>query len=359
LWWPASTLPPPPGWGRPNGPPLPVRRVGVALGSAPVHWQALSATLRPTPSIILFTTASGAGYGLLFLLGLAAPAGLIPSERWLGVAGLATALGLVTTGLLASTFHLGHPERAWRAISQWRSSWLSREGLSALLTYLPALAFALGWAVLERTGGVFALFGLLTALGAVVTVWCTGMIYRSLAPVREWHQPLVPWLYLGFALTSGALLGYALLVAFAAPDDWLGVLTLLALMTAFGLKLLYWRGIDRPDARPTPERATGLEALGEVRMTDPPHTQSNYLLHEMGFQVAREHRVKLRQLALGFGLGGAGVLTLFALAAPGMLALLFAIPGALAGLVAITIERWLFFAEATHTVTLYYGDRPG
>jgi len=314
--------------------------------------------VRPTPSIILFTTASGAGYGLLFLLGLAAPAGLVPSGRWLGAAGLAVALALVTAGLLASTFHLGHPERAWRAVSQWRSSWLSREGLSALLTYPPALVFAFGWVILERADGIFALFGVLTALGAVVTVWCTGMIYRSLAPVREWHQPLVPWLYLGFALMSGALLGYVLLVAFGAPDDWLGGLALIALAVAFGLKLLYWRRIDRPGGQATPERATGLEALGEVRMTEPPHTQSNYLLHEMGFQVARQHRSKLRALALGFGLGGAGVLTLFALAAPGLLALLFAIPGALAGLVAIVIERWLFFAEASHTVTLYYGARP-
>lgn len=314
--------------------------------------------MRPTPSIILFTTASGAGYGLLFLLGLVAPAGLVPSHRWLGVAGLVTALGLITTGLLASTFHLGHPERAWRAVTQWRSSWLSREGVSALLTYLPALVFAVGWVFFERTDGAFAIFGALAALGAVVTVWCTGMIYRSLVPVREWHQPLVPWLYLGFALMTGTLLGYVLLVAFGAPGDWLGVLALVAAVAAFGLKVLYWRDIDRPDGRPTPERAIGLEALGEARMTDPPHTQSNYLLHEMGFQVARQHRVKLRQLALGFGLGGAGVLILFALAAPGLLALLFAIPAALAGLVAVAIERWLFFAEATHTTILYYGERP-
>jgi hypothetical protein len=45
---------------------------------------------------------------------------------------------LVSLGLLSSTFHLGHPERAWRAFSQWRSSWLSREGVAAVATYLPA-----------------------------------------------------------------------------------------------------------------------------------------------------------------------------------------------------------------------------
>jgi DMSO reductase anchor subunit len=91
--------------------------------------------VHPAPSIVAFTTASGAGYGLLFLLGVTAPAGLIPPTRALGLAGLGLALGLITLGLCASLLHLGHPERAWRAVSQWRSSWLSREGAVALLTY--------------------------------------------------------------------------------------------------------------------------------------------------------------------------------------------------------------------------------
>jgi sulfite dehydrogenase (quinone) subunit SoeC len=90
--------------------------------------------LRPAPSIVLFTTASGAGYGLLFLLALGAPFGLFPSERGFGAAGLGLALALITLGLVASAAHLGHPERAWRAVSQWRTSWLSREGALALLT---------------------------------------------------------------------------------------------------------------------------------------------------------------------------------------------------------------------------------
>ena len=37
------------------------------------------------------------------------------------------AYALASGGLIASTFHLGHPERAIKAFTQWRSSWLSRE----------------------------------------------------------------------------------------------------------------------------------------------------------------------------------------------------------------------------------------
>jgi sulfite dehydrogenase (quinone) subunit SoeC len=310
--------------------------------------------VHPAPSIIAFTTASGAGYGLLFLLGLAAPAGLIPATRWLGVAGLGLALGLITLGLCASLLHLGHPERAWRAVSQWRSSWLSREGAVALLTYPPALVFAAGWILRESTGGWIAVSGVLAAVGAALTVYCTSMIYASLKPIREWRQPLVPPVYLAFALMTGALLLHALLLLFGAARGWVAALALLATMLAFGLKGLYWAAIGRAEAGPTPESATGLGALGKVRMLEPPHTETNYLLREMGFAVARKHAAKLRSYVCLFG-AGAALLTALALLSNGVPASLLALLAALFGIAGVLIERWLFFAEATHTVTLYYG----
>ncbi len=315
--------------------------------------------MRPAPSIVLFTTASGAGYGLLFLLALGAPFGLVPSERGFGAAGLGLALALITLGLVSSAAHLGHPERAWRAVSQWRTSWLSREGALALLTYPPALGLALGWIRLERMGGWFALCALLAALGAVATVYCTGMIYASLKPIRQWHQPLVAPIYLAFALMSGALLLHLLLAWFGLARAGAAVLALLATVLAFALKTAYWRAIDAAAPGSTPESATGLGAQGLVRMIEPPHTQTNYLLDEMGFVVARRHARKLRALAYACGLGGGVLLTLVALPAPGWAAALLATLAALLGILGIALERWLFFAEATHTAMLYYGRRPG
>src|SRR5216110_3893693 len=101
--------------------------------------------MNPAYSVILFTTASGAGYGLLALLGLVGFNHGPASSLWFGATALVIALGLITLGLLSSTFHLGRPERAWRAFSQWRSSWLSREGFLSVLTYPAALAMASGW----------------------------------------------------------------------------------------------------------------------------------------------------------------------------------------------------------------------
>ena len=84
--------------------------------------------MHPAYSIIFFTTLSGAGYGLLFLLSL----GFLPADRLLGIASLGLSAVLIVVGLMSSTFHLGHPERAMKAFKQWRSSWLSREGICAV-----------------------------------------------------------------------------------------------------------------------------------------------------------------------------------------------------------------------------------
>jgi DMSO reductase anchor subunit len=312
--------------------------------------------VHPAPSIIVFTTLSGAGYGLLFVLALGSVFGVVPPWPGLGLAGMGLALGLFTVGLLASTLHLGHPERAWRAVSQWRSSWLSREGVMALITYLPALVFAAGWVWFGTTGGIVAPFALLAAAGAVATVWCTGMIYASLKPIRQWHHPLVAPIYLAFALMTGSLLALPLLAFAGAPHAWAGGLAVVAVLLAWGLKSLWWRATGRARPVSTPESATGLGRIGLVGLLDPPHSETNYLLHEMAFRVGRRHARKLRRLCYASGLA-ALVLSLVTLATAGLPAGLAAAPAAAAGLAGVAIERWLFFAEARHTVALYYRRR--
>ena len=179
--------------------------------------------MHPAPSIVIFTTLSGAGYGLLFLLGLGSAGGLLPDSPWFGGVSVGLALLLVTAGLVSSTFHLGHPERAWRALSQWRSSWLSREAVAAVLTYIPAVALA-ALSVVGEGGAWTVLAGLAAAAGAVATVYCTSMIYGSLKPVAQWHQPWVPPAYLGFAAMTGALWLMLLLALFGAPTGGVGLL---------------------------------------------------------------------------------------------------------------------------------------
>src|SRR6202040_1219282 len=149
--------------------------------------------MHPALSIVFFTTASGAGFALLLLLGLAVPLGLLPESSGFGFVALATAFVLAAAGLVASTFHLGHPERAWRAFSQWRSSWLSREGVAAVATFLPAGVFGLAWVFFDR---ILFWAGWASAAMALVTIYCTAMIYASLKPIPRWHNAWVPLNYL-------------------------------------------------------------------------------------------------------------------------------------------------------------------
>jgi DMSO reductase anchor subunit len=313
--------------------------------------------VHPAYSVVFFTTASGLGYGLLALLGVYGAFGLLPASRALGVVGLGLALGFVTVGLLSSTFHLGHPERAWRAVTQWRSSWLSREGVIALITYLPACLFGVGWIFLERTGGVFALAGLLAAVGAAVTIYCTAMIYVSLKAVPRWRNRWVPFNYLSLGLMTGALWFEAVLRVLGVARPETPFVVIAAIVFAWALKAAYWRSIDTAPPTATADSATGLGRLGGVRLLDPPHTQENYLLREMGYQIARKHARKLRRLAVVLAFALPLAMMAAAVLAPAILHSVLATLAALSTSVGVVIERWLFFAEARHVVTLYYGAR--
>src|SRR6202012_6262884 len=92
--------------------------------------------MNPAFSVVFLTTLSGAGQGLLIALfgvevaarlGMRAAADAPPQTFFVLGAALVVVLGAL--GLLASFFHLGHPERAWRAIAMWRTAMLSREWL--------------------------------------------------------------------------------------------------------------------------------------------------------------------------------------------------------------------------------------
>lgn len=307
--------------------------------------------MHPAYSVILFTTASGAGYGLLALLGLAGLEHGPASSPAFALTAIVISLALITVGLLSSTFHLGRPERAWRAFSQWRSSWLSREGVAAVVTYGPALAFAAIWAGLIEAPRWLGPFGLITAVMCALTVFCTAKIYSTLKTVRAWSQPLTVPVYLAFAFATGATLLAAIATLFARFQPFQAILAIAALTLVALLKWLYWRAIDSAARTHTIEAATGLGAIGSVSQWEVPHTAENFIMKEMGYAVARKHALKLRQLVLL-------LLCLAALAMVSALALpVLSVLAALTALVAAVVERWLFFAEAQHVVSLFYGAK--
>ncbi|WP_420407622.1 dimethyl sulfoxide reductase anchor subunit family protein [Hoeflea sp.] len=303
--------------------------------------------MHPAVSVIFFTVASGAGFGLIFLLGLGFPVG--------GGAGRAFVIsliggGLAVAGLLSSTLHLGHPERAWRALSQWRSSWLSREGVAAIVTLVTFGFYALIW---MATGERSAVLGALAAAGAAITVFTTSMIYAQLKTVPQWRSRLTPPVYLGFALSSGWLLA-ASFGSLGSAEIW----GIALVACGWAAKWMWWTQAARTrlaDAGSTPETATGLGFIGKVRLLERPHTGENYLTREMVHRIGRKHARTLRMLALLVGcFVPVAILALVALTGAPALLNIIAAAAMIAGLLA---ERWLFFAEAEHAVSLYYGHR--
>lgn len=317
--------------------------------------------MHPAKSVILFTTASGAGYGLLCLLVLLDLAGSVPAEPLIGPVGVGLSLALVTLGLIASTYHLGHPERAWRALSQWRSSWLSREGVAALISYLPALAYGAGrwWhpdlTALETPDWLIAAAWASAGM-ALITVICTAMIYASLKPVPAWRDGLVVPGYLLMALATGGVLLNGLAHAFGFMGEVTATTAAVFLVLAMGVKMLYWRRIRSAAPTSTAETATGLTKTGKVRLLEGPHDGGSYLMSEMGFRIARRHAARLRRIAVIWGflfplLG----LTMVQYSDGGSTTIVVVIV-VIAAAVGTLAERYLFFAEAKHAVTLYYGE---
>lgn len=288
--------------------------------------------MHPAPSVIIFTTLSGLGFGMLVFLGLdtSAPTG------WVGFVFFAIAYALAVGGLLSSTLHLGHPERALKAFTQWRSSWLSREGVFAVATLLIMALFAF---LLVFFGMQMNMLGWIGAFLAILTIFATSMIYTQLKTVPRWNHWSPPILFMAYAITGGALLtGRVTLAMYLLP--------LLAI-----LQIVAWFDQDRHEANSdsTIGTATGLGGLGDVRSFEKPHTGSNYLTKEMVFQVGRKHAATLKVISLA--LSCAIPLLLLLVSFNHFIAIL-AILSHVAG---VFVQRWLFFAEAKHVVGLYYG----
>lgn len=308
--------------------------------------------MHPAKSVIAFTTLTGAGYGLLFILMFGQLTGLYDASSSIELVSQLLAFLLVSAGLLISTLHLGHPQRAWRAVSQWQSSWLSREAVCSLFTFIPWSIYLLCSFYLDDYQQLAFYSAVLTAILAMLTVYTTSMIYRSLKAVQYWYNIYVTPLYLIFSLASGLTILNAMLYLSQYPSSQINQLALVTLIAAILLKRGYWRFVDKAERRSTIESATGLGGLGKVQALEHPHSQQNYLMAEMGFQIARKHSKKLRQI---FQLLWTIAIIALLLVSMGLMATLMAVIGFLSMVIGIAVERWLFFAEAKHDQALYYG----
>ena len=290
--------------------------------------------MHPAPSIIVFTVFSGLGFGLLTFLGL----GLPETTNLTMIIYFLIGFSLVSIGLLSSTLHLGNPQRALKAFTQWKTSWLSREAWMSMITMIVMAAYA--FLLLFMDIRIISL-GILGSFLALISVFSTGMIYTQIKTVPRWCHWSTPILFILFSLAGGALL---------ADQIKLTKIFLICLLIG---QILIWRiGDTQFSSNGTSiETATGLGTIGKVKLFEAPHTGTNYLLNEMVYIIGRKHSKKLRMIGLILNT----VLPLIlVLTNPTSYTLI-----AVSGLIHISgtmVLRWLFFAEAEHTVGLYYGE---
>jgi DMSO reductase anchor subunit len=307
--------------------------------------------VRPAWSVIIFTTLAGAGQGLFLALFAAdaydaalGQASLVPAFV---AASVAASLALVGGGLLASFFHLGHPERAWRSAAMWRTSWLSREVIALpLFMALVAAYGALHW--LTRLQGALVI-GALAAIACIALFVCTGMIYACLKFLQEWHSPLtvVNFILLGSAsgLTAAAALAAWLQPVLARPYA-AAALIVGALGYVARLASLSRNARLRPKS--TLATAIGIKHPKIVQIAQGAMGGSfntREFFHGRPHDVVRATRWTF--LLLVFPLPA----LLLASAPDAVWALCAAFVAQYAGLLA---ERWYFFAEAKHPQNLYY-----
>jgi len=322
--------------------------------------------MHPAFSVIFLTTLIGAGQGLflaLFTGQLYAAIKLIkPQGAGFYAGGSAVSLALLIAGLGASFFHLGRPERAWRAASKWRTSWLSREVfvLPAMMAvvFFYGLFHGIGWTepfVVVGGGAlpvdVTFILGLIGTLVSFALFVCTAMIYASVKFLEEWHSPYTVANFIFLGMASGFMLAAAYsaylgnyLVGFYGT--WAVIFTVLGLATRTA-SLFRNAALKHKSSLQT---AIGVRHK-TIEQKSQGFTAGSFNTREFFHHQRPEtlRLVRLTFLVLVFPVPILLVGIAYALESATLPIVAFLIQ--YLGLVA---ERWYFFAEAEHPQNLYY-----
>ena len=307
--------------------------------------------MNPAFSVVVFTTAAGAGQGLAVALAIALLAA-VPMAPSFVRAGLLVAIVLLVIGLASSFLHLGRPLRAWRAAAMWRTSWLSRE-----VIVLPAFIalVAIWWLTARESASTLARLALpFAAIVAALLLWyCTAMIYACLRFIEEWAHPLTVVNFVLLGVSSGTILASAL-AALAGETSALALAAPLALvvtLAAWASRSAAWRRNAALRHRSTLQSATGI-ASARLAQTSMGMSAGSFNTREFFHRASAAALLRIKGIAivLGFALPSlllagvaVGALPDFACVA----AMVVQAPGLIA-------DRWLFFAQAKHPQNLYY-----
>ncbi len=307
--------------------------------------------MRPQFSIIFFTTLAGMAQGLLFFIALLNMEAAVLSAPFLLMLALPVSFILLTLGLVASFFHLGHPERAWRAAMMWRTSWLSREVIA-----LPAVMLMTAMTFFFVASGMVPawIWGML--LISILALWiCTAKIYQCIRFIQEWSHPSTLSNFILLGLTSGGLLLEFLLMLWNDPGAPFGIglisgLNFILLFIALNLKLWIWRRNQKLKPKSNLASATGIKG-SNIRQTSMGFMGGSFNTREFFHHQTDRVISNIRKIILLMSYIGPMILLAFSMNSPNIAQIAIALLMHYIGLLA---ERWMFFAEANHPQNLYY-----
>jgi DMSO reductase anchor subunit len=307
--------------------------------------------MRPQFSIIFFTTLAGMAQGLLFFIALLNIEGPVLSAPFLGMLALPVSFILLILSLVASFFHLGHPERAWRAAMMWRTSWLSREVIA-----LPAVMLLTAMTFLFVVSGLVPAWLWAALLISILALWiCTAKIYQCIRFIQEWSHPSTLSNFILLGLTSGGLLLEFLLMLWNEPGAPLGMSMIsganfILLFLALNLKLWIWRRNQKLKPKSNLASATGIKG-NNIRQTSMGFMGGSFNTREFFHHQTDRVISNIRKIILLMTYIGPMVMLAFSMNLPSIAQVGIALLMHYIGLLA---ERWMFFAEANHPQNLYY-----
>ena len=307
--------------------------------------------MRPQFSIIFFTTLAGMAQGLLFFLALINLEAPVFSASFISMLALPASFILLTLGLVASFFHLGHPERAWRAAMMWRTSWLSREVIA-----LPAVMLLTAMTFFYIQSGVVPVWLWTAVIMGTLVLWiCTAKIYQCIRFIQEWSHPSTLTNFILLGLSSGGLLLEFLLLVWNDPNTPLGIslisgVNFILLFLALKLKLWIWRRNQKLKPKSNLASATGIKGMN-IRQTSMGFMGSSFNTREFFHHQTDRVINNIRKVILLMVYVGPMLLLALNMSSPSAFQIALALLMHYLGLLA---ERWMFFAEANHPQNLYY-----
>ena len=307
--------------------------------------------MRPQFSIIFFTTLAGMAQGLLFFVALLNIEGPVLSAPFLAILALPVSFILLSLGLVASFFHLGHPERAWRAATMWRTSWLSREVIA-----LPAVMALTAITFFFIISGMVPAWVWAALLISILALWiCTAKIYQCIQFIQEWSHPSTLTNFILLGLSSGGLLLEFLLILWNGSELPLGMglisgVNFILLFLALNLKLWIWRRNQKLKPKSNLASATGIKG-NNIRQTSMGFMGGSFNTREFFHHQTDRVISNIRKIILLMTYVGPMILLAYAMTSPNIAQIAIALIMHYIGLLA---ERWMFFAEANHPQNLYY-----